>query len=126
MVPEKNLAPKQGTFERVRLEEMMNFLATELHKGTSPFFSPDASPEFKASLTKRLELRLAVLDDALKGKKFLMGDTFTVADAYAFWCLGVVQHVAKIDLAPYSELGPYLARLAALPAVKEALAAEAS
>ena len=126
LAPETNLAPKPGTFERIRLEEMLNFLATELHKGTSAFFSPDAGDAYKASVTKRLDLRLEFLANKLGESKFLLGDHFTVADAYAFWCLGIVQHVAKIDLAKFPPLAAYYARLGEVQAVKDAVAAEAS
>lgn len=124
LAPEKNLAPKPGTMERVRLEETMNFLATELHKGTSVFFSADAPESYKAAITKRLETRLAMMGEMLAGKKFLMGDTFTVADAYAFWCLGICAFVAKMDLAQWPAVDAYYKRLGEVPAVKDAVAAE--
>lgn len=125
LAPEKHLAPKPGTFERVRFEEIQNFLATELHKGTSAFFSADANDAYKASLVKRLELRLGTLGEMVKGKKFLLGDTFSAADAYAFWCLGVIAHIVKIDLAQFPEVAAYYARLGDVSAVQEAVAAEA-
>ena len=124
LAPEKNLAPKVGTFERVRLEEMLNFLATEIHKGISPFFSPDSDDKYRAAVLKRLDLRLTYLGNQLVGKKFLLGDQFTVADVYAYWCLMAAQGAAKIDLAKFPELAAYFARLGEVPAVKDAVAAE--
>jgi len=124
LAPEKNLAPKVGTFERVRLEEMLNFLATEIHKGIGPFFSPDSDEKYRAAVLKRLDLRLTYLGNQLVGKKFLLGDQFTVADAYAYWCLMAAQGAAKIDLGKFPELAAYFARLGEVQAVKDAVAAE--
>ncbi len=124
LAPEKNLAPKTGTIERVRLEEMLNFLATEIHKGIGPFFSPDSDEKYRATVMKRLDLRLTYLGNQLVGKKFLLGEHFTVADAYAYWCLMAAQSAARIDLAKFPELSAYFVRLGEVQAVKDAVAAE--
>jgi len=39
-VPQKNLAPANGTLERYRLQEWLTFIGTELHKTFSPLFNP--------------------------------------------------------------------------------------
>ncbi len=124
--PEAKLAPAQGTLERYRLQEKMNFLATELHKGSSPLYNPAATPEFKESLKQRLSLRLGALAEMLGTQKFLMGDQFTVADGYAFYCLRSLQKNLPTDLSAWPNLKQYFARLSERDSVRAALAAEAA
>lgn len=122
--PESGLAPKAGTMERYRLMECLNFIATELHKGMSPLYNPAANEEFKKALKERLALRWGVLASNVRGKQFVCGDHFTVADGYACYVLRAWQKSVKEDLARWPELVDYYARLVARPAVKAALAAE--
>jgi glutathione S-transferase len=123
-VPEKELVPRQGSFERYRLQEKLHFLATELHKAMSPLYNPKASDEFKDSLKERLKLRLSVLAEDLGQQEFLAGNRFTVADGYAFYCLRAWQKHGQSDLATWPNLAAYFARLEARPSVKRALAEE--
>jgi len=122
--PDAKLAPPAGTMARYRLQEWLNFIATELHKGLSPFFNAVANDEYKAQCKQRYGLRLGVLAAGLKAKQWLMGDQFTVADGYALYVLRTWQHVVKESLAPWPELVDYYARLTARPSVVSALAAE--
>ena len=122
--PESGLAPKAGTMERYRLMECLNFIATELHKGMSPLYNPAANEEFKKALKERLALRWGVLASNVRGRQFVCGDHFTVADGYACYVLRAWQKSVKEDLARWPELVDYYARLVARPAVKAALAAE--
>lgn len=126
--PEAKLAPPQGTFARVRLMEWMHFIATELHKNFSPLYNPKASDEFKAAWREAKVLpRLDFLAKSLEGKPFLMGDGFTVADAYAFYCLRSWTGASlKGDLSKWKVLADYVARIGERPAVKAALEAEAA
>jgi glutathione S-transferase len=121
--PEKRLAPPAGTVERYRLMEWLNFIATELHKGTSPLYSPIASKEYKDALKQRLAQRWGVLAAGVRGT-YLMGDTFTVADGYAFYVLRSWQRTHEQSLAAWPALVDYYARLAARPSVRAALASE--
>jgi glutathione S-transferase len=120
--PATKLAPAHGTFERVRLKEWLNFMATELHKGMSPFYSKEATPEFKEALKQRIEKRVAYLEERLGTRPYLMGDHFTVADGYAFYNLRSVRRFVRPQLS--SSLEDYMARITARPAVKTALEAE--
>jgi glutathione S-transferase len=122
--PESQLAPKNGTAERYQLQEWLHFLATELHKGYSVFYQAAATEELKAVYRPRLEARLNVLSNQLEGKQWFFGDTFTVADAYAFYCLRAYQKSVKGDLSRFPTLLGYYQRLAARPSVKASLAAE--
>ena len=123
LVPGKRLAPPAGTMERVRLQEWLNFIATELHKGFSPLYNPRAPEEWKSVARELLAKRIALVAERLTGRDYLMGDAFTVADAYLFTVLNWAAF-AKVDLSPWPVLGAYQARVAARPAVRAALLAE--
>ncbi|SET19797.1 glutathione transferase GstA [Stigmatella erecta] len=120
--PEKQLAPPPGSFERVRLQEWLNFIATELHKGFSPLCAKQASDGYKAFARERLVSRLALLAKGVTDKPFLLGERFTVADGYAFYVLRTWTRVMKGELP--GELAAYFARLSSRPAVRQALQAE--
>jgi glutathione S-transferase len=122
LVPAKKLAPAVGTFERVRLAELLVFIATELHKGLGPLYNALASDELKASVKERLALRFAFLETSVAGKKYAFGDEFTVADGYAFYTLRAYQKTAHVALT--GELASYYARLVERPSVKRALEVE--
>lgn len=122
-VPAKNLAPANGTFERAKLQEMLNFIATELHKGFSPLFNPATPAEFKPVVIAKLHDRLKFMDAELAGKQYALGDTFSVADAYLFTVTGWAPHVG-VDMTPYANIAAYRARVGARPAVVAAMKAE--
>ncbi len=119
--PEAKLAPPAGTMERTRLQEWLNFIATELHKGMSPLYAPTATEEFKNALRERLTGRFAVLAKGA-GSGWLMGDRFSVADGYALYTIRSWQRFANAELP--ADLAAYRDRVADRPAVKAALEAE--
>ena len=121
--PDKGLAPANGTMARYRLQEWLNFITSELHKGFSPLFSPAIPEESKAISRAKLVERLTWVDSQLEGKDYLMGSQFTVADGYLFTVAGWAKYVA-VDISGLKNLGAYLGRVAARPAVQEALKAE--
>ncbi len=121
--PEKKLAPAAGTMERYRLMEWLNFISTEMHKGFSPLFNPAMPEEGKVLSRTRLGERFKWLDSQLAGKAYLMGEQFTVADAYLFTVSSWAKHVG-VDLSALGNLGAYMARVAARPGVQAALKAE--
>jgi glutathione S-transferase len=120
--PGKKLAPPSGTLERYRLQEWLNFISSEIHKGCSPLFNPKLNDEAKAALMPRLKQRIAYAADALKDKEYLMG-TYTVADAYLFTVLRWAPRLA-LDLSSWPALKDYMERIAARPAVKAAMQEE--
>jgi glutathione S-transferase len=122
--PEAGLAPAAGTFERYRLAEWLNFIATELHKGFSPLFNPSLPEPMRAATVERLAGRLAHVDRRLDSRPYLLGDAFTVADAYLFTIATWLPH-AKLDLARWPHLAAHHERVKGRPAVKEALRVEA-
>ncbi len=77
---DSRLAPKAGTIERVRLQEWLTFIGTEIHKNFSPLFNKAASADWKAAATATLEKRFAYVSDQLGTKNYLFGDQFSVAD----------------------------------------------
>ena len=85
--PSSGLAPRAGSFERYRLMELLNYLSSEVHKSFSPLFKPDAPADARKTAIDNLAKKFDWLSTELAGKKFLMGDTFTVADAYLFTML---------------------------------------
>lgn len=122
-VPERHLAPPPGTMERYHLIEWLNFISAELHKQFSPLFNPASGDDLKQRLRELVARRFDFVQSALGANPYLMGETFTVADASLFtvlsWCRWV-----DIDLARWPKLAEYLARVAARPRVQAALAAE--
>ncbi len=121
--PGARLAPPAGTLERYRLMEMLNYVSTEIHKGFSPLWNPKASADWKAAAHANLANRLGWLAQALEGKSYLMGDAFTVADAYLFTVLSWGAHVG-VDLGKWPALAAYQARVGHRPKVQQALREE--
>ena len=122
-VPDKQLAPANGSMARYQLQSLLNFISTELHKGFGPLFNPATPADYKPAVIEKLLSRMAWVDSQLAGKQFLMGDTFTVADAYLFTVTGWGAYV-KVDLSGFANISAHRARVAARPAVQAALRAE--
>ena len=121
--PASDLAPKVGTMERYRLMEWLNFLTSEIHKTFAPLFNAKITAEWKENQLKTLNRRFDYLAQSLDGKQYLMGDKFTVADAYLFTLLNW-SNFLKVDLGKWPKLKDYMARLAARPSVKDTMKAE--
>ncbi len=122
-VPDKQLAPANGTLARYRLQEWLTFIGTELHKGFSPLFNPATPDDYKPLVRERLLQRLQWVDGQLAGKQYLMGDQFTVADGYLF----TVTNWAKptnLDISGLANLAAYRERVGARPGVQAAMKAE--
>ena len=122
-VPDKKLAPANGTFARYRLQEWLNFTTSEIHKTYSPLFNPAVPEEYKTMAKAKLQERYRWVDAQLEGKSYLMGDAFSVADAYLFTVTNWAKHVG-LDLSSFKNLGAFMARVAARPAVQEAMKVE--
>ena len=122
-VPDKKLAPANGTMARYRLQEWLNFITSELHKGVGGLFNPAMPEEGKAVMRAKATDRLKWVDQQLEGKAYLMGDAFSVADAYLFTVANWTKMVG-IDIAGLKNLGAFQARMAARPAVQAAMKAE--
>lgn len=123
LVPAKNLAPAAGTMARYRLMEWLNFISTELHKSFSPLFNPATPEDAKPMFRERLLGRFKWVDEQLAGKAYLLGDAFSVADAYLFVVSNWGQYVG-VDLDGFANLQAFRARMAARPGVQAAMKAE--
>jgi glutathione S-transferase len=123
--PEARLAPAAGTLDRVRLQEWLNFIASELHKAFSPYFHGHAlEASEKARVEATLLRRIDDVETGLAdGRSFLLGETFSVADAYLFVVLNWTNFIG-VDLARWPHISAFMTRMLARPAVREALAAE--
>ena len=121
--PASGLAPANGSIERYRLQEWLNFISTELHKQYSPLFSPQFPEEVKELQRQRLYGRFDYLAQILGGQDFLMGAQFTVADTYLFTVLSWAGFVG-LDLSRWPALQAYIERVSQRPAVAATLAAE--
>ncbi|HEY6123513.1 MAG TPA: glutathione transferase GstA [Steroidobacteraceae bacterium] len=121
--PETNLAPKNGTLERYRVQEWLNYITSEVHKSFSPLWNPANEQVVKDYALTNLKKKFDWLNVQLAGKKYLTGDTFTIADAYLFTVVNWANPLG-IDLTPWPALKEFQARVAARPHVQEAMAAE--
>jgi len=120
--PQSGLAPANGTMARYRLQEWLNFLATEVHKTFAPLFSPATPDAMKTLLKDKLAQRFGWLATELSGRDYLMGSSFTLPDAYLFTMMNWGGRVG-VDIDQPS-LKAYHARIAARPKVQEAMKAE--
>ncbi|MGF6319326.1 glutathione S-transferase [Pseudomonas frederiksbergensis] len=121
--PEANLAPANGTFERVRLQEWLNFVSTEIHGGLGWLFNSQFPDEVKTLIKEKLFKRFAVLSKTLERQDYLMAGGFGIADAYLYTVLRWTQGF-DIDLSQWPALARFQARVDMRPAVKGALAAQ--
>lgn len=120
--PESGLAPPYGTMERYRLMEALAFINSEIHKGYAPLFGP-LSDEARAERIAYIQKRFGLVERMLDGKSFLLGERFTVADAYLFVMVNW-KNSLNVDLSGFSNVLAFHARVAARPAVQAALRAE--
>ena len=121
--PHKNLAPANGTLARYRLQEWLTFIGTEIHKGFTPLFKPTTPADYKPLVHEQLLSRLQWVDGELAHKPYLMGEHFSVADAYLFTVTNWAPAV-NLDISALKNLAAYRERIAARPAVQAAMKAE--
>jgi len=119
-VPAKKLAPANGTLDRYKLQSWLTFIGMELHRGFTPLFNAATPAEYKTIVIDKLMSRLKWVDGQLAGKQFLMGDTFTVADAYLFTVTNWAPRVG-VDISGFSNIAAFRERVAARPSVQAAM-----
>jgi len=122
LVPGNRLAPANGTWERTRLQELLNFITSEIHGGSAPLFNADISESTKEIFRQKLFKRLEYLNKGLVNKEYLLGE-FGLADAYLFTVLKWLPFF-NIDVNDWPELASFMARIEARPCVQAAIAAE--
>ncbi len=118
-----DLAPQNGTIGRYRVQSWLSYAGTELHRNFTPLFNAAMPEEAKAIFRDRLKSRFEHLEQHLKANDFVMGQRFTLADAYIWVVLSWTTDLG-MDLSAYPSLQAYRDRIAARPAVQAALAAE--
>lgn len=121
-VPDKNLAPANGSLARYELQAWLTYVGTELHKSFVPFFH-HGSEDWQAVAKANLETRYAYINQHLADKAYLLGDHFSVADGYLFTVTRWLR-VSKLDLAAWPHLVAFQKRMAERPGVHAALKAE--
>ena len=121
--PQSGLAPPSGSMARYRLQEMLGYINSEVHKTYSPLFWPQTPAQTREERQAYLLRRYALLDKQLEGRQYLFGDTFTAADAYLFTVTNWAAHV-QLDLSQFANLQAFQRRVAARPAVQAAMKAE--
>lgn len=122
--PEKGLAPRADTWSRVRLQEWLNFITSEIHAGSAPLFNRMLSEDIKAIFREKLFRQFDFLQRTLSETTYLTGPSFSVADAYLFTVLGWCR-LFSIELNRWPALSAYRDIINARPAVQAALLAEA-
>jgi glutathione S-transferase len=122
-VPPKKLVPAAGTSERYRLQEWLNYIASEVHKGIGQLFNPAMPEAYKAAVKNGLGQRqLPFIEKALATKDYLLGQ-FSVADGYLFTVLRWTS-AHNVDLSGYPNISAFMKRMAERPAVQEAMKVE--
>jgi glutathione S-transferase len=123
--PGSGLLPPAGSMARYRVQEWLNYIASELHKTFGPLFNPKTPDDYRAMLKERLTKQFELLDRHLAKSPFLVGAAFTAADAY---CFTVLRWAASprvgLDIALFPNLKGYFDRVGARPKVQEAMQAE--
>ena len=117
------LAPVYGTMDRYRLNEWLNFISSEIHKQFGPLWHDDTPAATQSTQKASLAKRFGLVEQTLAKQPYLMGNTFTIADAYLFTVTRWAEPL-KVDLTPFPALRQFQARVAARPKVHAALKAE--
>jgi glutathione S-transferase len=121
--PSSGLAPAAGTMARYHLMEWLNYITSEVHKSYSPLFNPALPDDEKNKVKEGLAKKYTYVNEQLAGKPYLMGEQFTVADAYLFTVTNWAR-IVKFDLTPYPNVLAFMDRVKARPKVQEAMKAE--
>jgi len=121
--PDAQLAPANGSMARYRLQEMLGHLNSEIHQAYLPLFDPACSGGVRSARTAHLHKQYRLIEAALGRKPFLVGDRFTVADAYLFVLTRWADSV-KLEMSAFPNLLAFQSRIAARPAVQAAMKGE--
>jgi glutathione S-transferase len=122
--PETKLAPPAGSLERVRVQEWLNFVASEVHKPFSPLFTAGTGDGWRTACLAKLRIRLAWIDGELVGREWLIGNIMTIADVYLFTVINWVRWVTELSLEAWPSLASFQSRIASRSAVRAALEAD--
>ncbi|MDB5935076.1 MAG: glutathione S-transferase [Massilia sp.] len=118
--PDKQLVPAAGSAEHYQVLEWLNYIGTEIHKNYGPLFNPASPEDAKTAARAMLARRFAFVAERLATRDYLVGGGFSVADAYLFTVTNWAA-VVQLDLSAFPALQAYQARIAARPAVQQAM-----
>ena len=121
--PESGLAPANGSMPRYRLQEWLTYIGTEIHKSYSPLFNPATPDSVREDRAAYLLRRYGLIEQTLAKQPYLLGEQFSVADVYLFVVTNWAR-IVKLDLSAFPALQAFQERVAARPAVQDALRAE--
>lgn len=121
--PAKNLSPAHGSMPRYRMMEWINYISTELHKGFSPLWNKSNPDSVREATIHALNKKFTYLDAHFANNAFLLGDSFSAADAYLFTVMNW-KNFLHVDTSAYPKLNDFMNRVASRPAVQAALRAE--
>lgn len=119
----EEMIPKAPSLERYHFLELLNFIATEIHKSVSVMFSPAATAEFKACQIKVINKRFDTLNSMLNNRLYIYGNKFSVADGYLFTVLSWTK-IVHIDLNTWPQIMSYFKHITTHPIIREAMTAE--
>ncbi len=117
---DQRLFPTSEDFQHYRVMEWLNFIATELHKSFGPLFNRAASEEAKQMARDGVGKKLDFVEQQLGKNRYLVGDRFTLPDAYLFVILGWTKMLNK-DLSHWPRLAAFRERISQRPAVRQVL-----
>lgn len=120
--PESNLAPANGTMERVRLDEWLNFITTDLHKSFYVFFF-DGGDQAKTLYQNKLNKHFVEVNDVLGENDFITGSNFTIADPYLYTVLSWAR-MLEMDMTSYPNIATFMNRMEERPSMQRAMTAE--
>lgn len=123
LVPDKQLAPANGSLARYQVQSWLNLIGTELHRGFAPLFNPATPADYRPQVIERLLARLAWVNQQLDDRAYLMGEVFSVADTYLFVVTNWAKLV-KVDIAHLAHIAAFRQRMSERAGVQAALRAE--
>ncbi len=119
------IAGEYGTKERYLVQNTLNYLASEVHASYGPLFY-GLEGEAKAAQVKKIGTKFDYISkNLLNGHQYLVGDKFSIADAYFYIILSWSGYVG-VDLSAHPEIKAYSEFVGALPFVDAAHAAMAN
>lgn len=121
--PDAHLIPEDKTPSRYELYKWLAFTSSELHKGFGPLFNPTLTVEERAIIVGKLNTRFAYIEAHLADKEYFVNNTYSIADIYAFVCLGWTSYM-QIDITAYPHIQSFLVRIGERKVVKDAYGAE--
>lgn len=121
--PNAKLLPALGTWERYRAQEWLNYVATEVHKGFSALFNPSMPDDARKIAVGNLEKKFTFLNDHFGKNEYLLGPSFSAADAYLFTVTNWANKF-KMDLTKWPHLNAFMERMKARPSVQEVMKQE--